>query len=87
MSLSQKGAIVFDAFCRYRKVWDKHYRTHEEYRRFVAQQERFDLWSISFGLYQSGHSSLDDRFRDAKPLLNYCLSTLDKLAGSLKLCE
>ena len=37
----------------------------ESYDRLVIQAQRYELWAENLGLYQSGHSSLDYRFRDA----------------------
>ena len=40
------------------------------------ESERFDLWTNNLGLLQSGHSSLDYRFRDAPLLYNFAQKLL-----------
>lgn len=49
------------------------------------QHQRFDLWAVSIGLHQRGHASLDYRFRDAPDFFKQCLSSLDSLAGKLRI--
>lgn len=34
-------------------------------RRILAEEERFQLWARTLGLFQTGHASLDYRARDA----------------------
>ncbi|KAL8861930.1 MAG: hypothetical protein Q9178_001800 [Gyalolechia marmorata] len=55
----------------------------ESYDPLITQAQRYELWAENLGLYQSGHSSLDYRFRDAPSifmlthrLLNHLLETL-----------
>ncbi|PKY00856.1 hypothetical protein P168DRAFT_285012 [Aspergillus campestris IBT 28561] len=50
---------------------------------FVNELQRFELWSINLGLYQSGHSSLDYRFRDSPTLFYYALGLLQDLESAL----
>ena len=55
----------------------------ELYDPLTTQVQRYQLWAENLGLYQSGHSSLDYRFREAPSLfmlthrlLNHLLKTL-----------
>ncbi|PTB59254.1 hypothetical protein M431DRAFT_298222 [Trichoderma harzianum CBS 226.95] len=41
-------------------------RQSPNYRHLVAEEQRFQLWAHSLGLYQQGHASLDYRVRDAE---------------------
>ncbi|KAL3460892.1 hypothetical protein BJX64DRAFT_289830 [Aspergillus heterothallicus] len=52
-------------------------------RWFIDQQQRYESWASSLGLYHLGHSSLDYRFRDSPPLFEYASSLLEDLNRSL----
>ncbi|KAJ4860619.1 ankyrin repeats (3 copies) domain-containing protein [Trichoderma breve] len=41
-------------------------RQSPNYRHLAAEEQRFQLWAHSLGLYQQGHASLDYRVRDAE---------------------
>ncbi|KAL7904697.1 hypothetical protein GGI35DRAFT_472193 [Trichoderma velutinum] len=41
-------------------------RQSPKYRHLAAEEQRFQLWAHSLGLYQQGHASLDYRVRDAE---------------------
>jgi hypothetical protein len=49
----------------------------------LNERQRFDLWASSLGLYHTGHSSLDYRFRDSPPLFRYALGLLKDLKETL----
>ncbi|KAI9375470.1 hypothetical protein BJX61DRAFT_539758 [Aspergillus egyptiacus] len=49
--------------------------------------ERFDRWASSLGLYLTGHSSLDYRFRDSPPLYQYACGLLQDLLGAIATCK
>lgn len=40
------------------------------------QSQRFRLWAINMGLYQTGHGSLDYRFRDAPLVYSFARELL-----------
>lgn len=48
------------------------------------EYERFDLWAVNLGLYQTGHGSLDYRLRDAEAIWAYAERLLLELHGSLQ---
>lgn len=50
---------------------------------FLDQLQRFELWAFSLGLYNTGHSSIDYKFRDSPPLFKYALSLLRDLEQAL----
>ncbi|KAL2807837.1 hypothetical protein BJX63DRAFT_411145 [Aspergillus granulosus] len=52
-------------------------------RRFIDQQQRYETWASSLGLYHLGHSSLDYRFRDSPPLFEYASGLLADLNRAL----
>ncbi|CEL09352.1 hypothetical protein ASPCAL12489 [Aspergillus calidoustus] len=57
-----------------------------EYQPKVSNEmQRFDLWASSLGLYHTGHSSLDYRFRDSPPLFQYALGLLNDLLETLSI--
>ena len=51
----------------------------------VNESQRFGLWAKNIGLYDSGHSSLDYRFRDAPSTFEYARQLLVDLKKSLSL--
>lgn len=51
----------------------------------VNESQRFGLWAKDLGLYDSGHSSLDYRFRDAPSVYEYARQLLVDLERSLSL--
>lgn len=51
----------------------------------VNESQRFGLWAKNLGLYHSGHSSLDYRFRDAPLVYEYARQLLVDLEKSLLL--
>src|ERR1700744_1680148 len=53
----------------------------------TTQSERFDLWATNLGLHQSGHASLDYRFRDAPRIREYADSLLSNLRSALAVGE
>jgi hypothetical protein len=57
-----------------------------EYQPAVSNEmQRFDLWASSLGLYHTGHSSLDYRFRDSPPMFQYALGLLKDLVETLSI--
>ncbi|KAL6718528.1 hypothetical protein ACLMJK_004620 [Lecanora helva] len=49
----------------------------EPFRMAVQNQsQRFTMWAINLGLYQTGHGSLDYRFRDAPTLYDFARAQL-----------
>lgn len=50
---------------------------------FLDQLQRFQLWASSLGLYSTGHSSIDYKFRDSPALFQYALSLLRDLEQAL----
>jgi hypothetical protein len=57
-----------------------------EYQAKVSNEmQRFELWASSLGLYHTGHSSLDYRFRDSPPLSQYALGLLIDLVETLSI--
>ncbi|KAL3460890.1 hypothetical protein BJX64DRAFT_289828 [Aspergillus heterothallicus] len=58
----------------------------EEYRaKVVNEMQRFEIWASSLGLYHTGHSSLDYRFRDSPPLFHYAQRLLHDLEETIKI--
>ena len=55
----------------------------ESYDRLVIQAQRYELWAGNLGLYQSGHSSLDYRFRDAPSIHTLTFRLLTHLEETL----
>ncbi|KAL4882098.1 hypothetical protein BJY04DRAFT_188020 [Aspergillus karnatakaensis] len=54
------------------------------YRRaFVNEQQRYEIWASTLGLYHTGHSSLDYRFRDSPPLFEYTFTLLEDVNNCL----
>ena len=49
--------------------------------------QRFDLWSRNLGAYQSGHASLEYRFRDAPKVYEYAQRLLSDLCEALALSK
>jgi hypothetical protein len=43
------------------------------------EKERFYLWAVNLGLFDSGHSSLDYRLQDAEDAFQYVAGLLDEL--------
>ena len=52
---------------------------HPVKQKVVNEYERFDLWAVNIGLYHSGHSSLDYRFRDAPSFADFVRHLLSEL--------
>ncbi|KAL4788603.1 hypothetical protein BJX76DRAFT_353049 [Aspergillus varians] len=58
------------------------------YRRaFVNEQQRYEIWALTLGLFHTGHSSLDYRFRDSPPLFEYTFTLLEDVGNSLLVRE
>ena len=55
-----------------------------EERAINNEYERFDLWAINLGLYQTGHDSLDYRLRDAEAIRTYTERLLLELHRSVQ---
>ena len=51
----------------------------------VDESQRFGLWAKNLGLYETGHSALDYRFRDAPSVYEYVRQLLVDLEDSLAL--
>ncbi|KAL3477340.1 hypothetical protein BJX99DRAFT_257591 [Aspergillus californicus] len=56
---------------------------HTYEAKLVTESQRFQLWASSLGLYHTGHSSLDYRFRDSPPLFEYAFTLLGDMLGAL----
>ena len=50
-----------------------------------TESQRFELWATNLGLYHSGHSSLDYRFRDAPSLYEFAHKLLRDVERYLSL--
>ncbi|KAL2835346.1 hypothetical protein BJY01DRAFT_252766 [Aspergillus pseudoustus] len=77
-SLAAVGRHVIDGFstlCRNIAAVNR--------KRVVNEKQRFSLWASSLGLYHTGHSSLDYRFRDSPPLFKFALGLLNDLKETL----
>lgn len=55
----------------------------EPYDPLTTQAQRYELWAENLGLYQSGHSSLDYRFRDAPSIFQLTHRLLSHLMETL----
>ena len=73
-SLTTVGRRVNQAFTKFEGYLDSSLGLlHEE---SDNESQRFQLWAVNLGLYQSGHSSLDYRFRDAPSLYEFARKLL-----------
>lgn len=54
-------------------------RQSPKYRHLAAEEQRFQLWAHSLGLYQQGHASLDYRVRDAEVVKSGFARILEEL--------
>ena len=84
-TLAQIGVEILRLFNRIEQECNKSATFHNEtsFAQLFTQSERFDLWATSLGLHQSGHASLDYRFRDAPRIREYADSLLSNLRSSL----
>ena len=53
--------------------------------RLIDESQRFSLWAINLGLYHTGHSSLDYRFRDAPTVSDFAHKLLKDLENNLSI--
>jgi hypothetical protein len=58
-------------------------RENSDKASILNESQRFELWAVNLGLYHSGHSSLDYRFRDASRLFEHTLGLLRDLERTL----
>ncbi|OPB39164.1 hypothetical protein A0O28_0048700 [Trichoderma guizhouense] len=59
-------------------------RQSPKYRHLVAEEQRFQLWAHSLGLYQQGHASLDYRVRDAEIIKSAFAGILEELQSHIE---
>ncbi|KAL3486006.1 hypothetical protein BJX62DRAFT_242421 [Aspergillus germanicus] len=79
-SLGAVGKDVLQEFTNLIALVDQEYQP-----KVSNEMQRFDLWASSLGLYHTGHSSLDYRFRDSPPLFQYALGLLNDLLETLSI--
>ncbi|KAL3440298.1 hypothetical protein BJX65DRAFT_314913 [Aspergillus insuetus] len=79
-SLGAVGKDVLQEFTNVIALVDQEYQP-----KVSNEMQRFDLWASSLGLYHTGHSSLDYRFRDSPPLFQYALGLLNDLLETLSI--
>ncbi|KAL2796646.1 hypothetical protein BJX66DRAFT_299557 [Aspergillus keveii] len=79
-SLGAVGKEVLQEFTNLIALVDQEYQPNVS-----NEMQRFDLWASSLGLYHTGHSSLDYRFRDSPPLFQYALGLLNDLLETLSI--
>ncbi|KAK4083751.1 uncharacterized protein Triagg1_1413 [Trichoderma aggressivum f. europaeum] len=59
-------------------------RQSPKYRHLAAEEQRFQLWAHSLGLYQQGHASLDYRVRDAEIVRSGFARILEELQAHVE---
>ncbi|KAL7959280.1 hypothetical protein V8C34DRAFT_313433 [Trichoderma compactum] len=59
-------------------------RQSPKYRHLAAEEQRFQLWAHSLGLYQQGHASLDYRVRDAEIVKSGFARILEELQSHIE---
>lgn len=77
-SLEQAGRVVLNRFSALPKAPDPVYE-----RKLTNEYQRFESWASNLGLYHTGHSSLDYRFRDSPVLFEYAVGLLKDFEGIL----
>lgn len=70
-SLEQAGRAVLTQFSALPKTSNPAYE-----RKLTNEYQRFESWASNLGLYHTGHSSLDYRFRDSPVLFEYVVGLL-----------
>ncbi|KAL3476578.1 hypothetical protein BJX99DRAFT_258326 [Aspergillus californicus] len=79
-ALVSVGRAVAIQFATLSKQLDNSYQ-----REFVNEQQRYEIWALTLGLYHRGHSSLDYRFRDSPRLFDYAFTLLEDLSNALSI--
>lgn len=77
-SLEHAGRAVLARFSALPKTSDPVYE-----RKLTNEFQRFESWASNLGLYHTGHSSLDYRFRDSPILFEYTVDLLKDFEGTL----
>ncbi|KAJ0425002.1 hypothetical protein BJY00DRAFT_275711 [Aspergillus carlsbadensis] len=79
-SLAAVGKEVIRGFAGLVTLVDEEYQP-----KLSNEMQRLDLWASSLGLYHTGHSSLDYRFRDSPTLFQYTLGLLNDLLETIQI--
>jgi hypothetical protein len=77
-SLEQAGRAVLARFSALPKTSDPVFE-----RKLTNEFQRFESWASNLGLYHTGHSSLDYRFRDSPILFDYTVGLLKDFEATL----
>jgi len=83
-TLTAIGYEVLTTFSNILRAFSAHVPQALDFGAVKNEYERFDLWAVNLGLYQTGHGSLDYRLRDAETVWRYTETLLLELRLALE---
>ena len=85
--LATTGRRIYNKFLNLEERLET-FKTAKPFQEQLTNEfQRFSLWAANLGLYHTGHSSLDYRFRDAPSVADFAKRLLKDLEKNLSISK